>query len=99
MHMPEPKNALMIGGVSIAGLVSLLTLYSTLATETWVNFRIEEKLAQAPITIEAKMRIQPIEADLKEVKETMKQINATMGDMRVELGVIARGIEVRHTKP
>ena len=98
MHMPEQKNALIVGGFGLAGLVSLLTLYSSLATETWVNSRIDEKLVRAPITVEAKMRIQPIEQDLKEVKNTMKQISVTMGDMRVELGVIARGIEVRHKK-
>ncbi len=96
MHMPEHKNALIVGGFGLAGIVSLLTLYSSLATEAWVNGRINEKLEQAPITVEARMRIAPIEADLKEVKNTMKQINVTMGDMRVELGIIARGIEVRH---
>ncbi len=96
MHMPEHKNALIVGGFSLAGIISALTLYSSLATEEWVNGRIQEKIAQAPITVEARMRIQPIEQDLKEVKNTMKQINVTMGNMRVELGVIARGIEVRH---
>ena len=90
MHMPE-KNSLLLGGIGLAGLLSLMTLYSTLATESWVNDRIIEKLKLAPITIEAKMRIDPIEKDMKEVKETMKEINNTMGDMRIELSVIARG--------
>ena len=98
MHMPEQKNALIIGGFSLAGIVSFLGLYSSLATESWVNGRIQEKLEQAPITVEARMRIAPLEQDIKEVKNTMKQINATMGDMRVELGVIARGLEIRHKK-
>lgn len=96
--MPEQKSILMIGGASLAGIVSVLSLYSTLATENWVNKRIDEKLVQAPITVEAKMRIQPIENDLQEVKTTMKAINETMNNMRVELGVIARGIELTHSK-
>lgn len=92
--MPEQKNMLMIGGASLAGIISMLTLYSTLATESWVNQRIDEKLIQAPITVEAKMRIQPIEHDMKEVKNTINTISDTLNDMRVELGIIARGIEV-----